>query len=105
MELAQYTEIYEGLGVRWYAESAELVAALVAVGYACDAHQGVWALAEPSAQGDAYSALCGRVSPVDGDDIPAGTLVEELAYDPALVGRKRMRCTGDLYQAVWNATA
>jgi len=105
--IAKYTEVNDGQ-VRWYAETQELVAALVKVGYTCDAYQGYWALAEPMRDpeeyhnADAYSDLCSRTSPIETDEIIVGT--ETLAYNPAGVGNHRLECSECLYQAVLNAT-
>ena len=109
--LAQYTQINDGETI-WYADTTELVAALVEVGYTCDAYQGYWAVAEPQHEDDyskyceegAYSALCSRTESVEGDSIPDGTPVETLAYYPYAVGEHRLQCSEALYQAVWAAT-
>lgn len=113
--LAAYTEIADG-DTTWYADSAALITALVAVGYTADYYQGHWALAEPQPRTakisddsfddkvEAYSDLCSRVEPVEGDSILAGTPIETLTYDPGTVGPTRMSCSAALYAAVYEAS-
>jgi len=109
-EIAKYTEVNDGQ-VRWYAETHELVAALVKVGYTCEAYQGYSTLAEPKRDPEAYhefddnaepySDLCSRVLSIEADEIADGTEIETLAYNPSAVGNHRLQCSGGLYQAVW----
>ncbi|MGB8265219.1 MAG: hypothetical protein WCE44_02735 [Candidatus Velthaea sp.] len=106
-----YTRIRDGQ-VTWYAESAALVTAFVRGGWTPDPYQGYDAIAQPAVDDDdeiepgttdPYSLLCAAVTPIDEDEIPDGTLLETVEYDPCAVGEHRLRVSYDLYAAIFAA--
>jgi hypothetical protein len=111
--LAKYTLVNDGQ-TRWYADTADLVAGLVAAGYTYERYQGYDAVAEPAQDTDddgpdgrdAYSILCSLVSAVDREVVMADpeAEVETLEYQPGTVGERRLRVSRDLGEAVYAAT-